>query len=311
MSSVKNTLGAFIASLALTLTVNVNSMASTDAIEKLQNKSWFSGAENCQLDDSPAIEVYQYDQNTFILRQNKCVHYEAPFMYLLFGDKQALLIDTGATAEHETFPLAAKISEIIAQRALQLNLSEPNLALLVAHSHSHGDHIAGDSQFTNYKDVEIIKTKDTKALISAFSFENWPSENSQIDLGGRVINIIPTPGHQAQAITFYDQQTKWLLTGDSIYPGRLYVRDWHAYKESISRIVDFTKSHSISAILGAHIEMSATANVDYPTGSTYQPNEASLVLTADDLYKLNQQLFKLGNKPSRAGLGSLIIYPID
>jgi glyoxylase-like metal-dependent hydrolase (beta-lactamase superfamily II) len=294
-----------------TIASHLSATAATVPVEQLKNKSWFSGAENCQLDKSPAIETYQYDQDTFILRQNKCVHYEAPFMYLLFGEQQALLIDTGATKEHEKFPLAAKVSEIMAQRAQQLKLNQASLPLLVAHSHSHGDHIAGDSQFTDFKDTAIIKVKDTKALISSFSFEGWPTKTSQIDLGNRVIDIIPTPGHQAQAITFYDQQTQWLLTGDSIYPGRLYVKQWPEYKDSIKRLVEFAKSHSVSGVLGAHIEMSTTPNVDYPVESSYHPNEATLVLFLEDLYKLNHQLSKLGDKPTRVGLGKFIIYPIE
>jgi glyoxylase-like metal-dependent hydrolase (beta-lactamase superfamily II) len=294
----------------LTLAFHVTASAASNDIKKLKNKSWFSGAENCQIDKSPAIERYQYNQDTFILRQNKCVHYEAPFMYLLFGEKQALLIDTGATKEHEKFPLAAKVSEIMAQRAHNLKLQQTNMPLLVVHSHSHVDHIAGDSQFKNVENVEIIKVKDTKALISSFSFENWPTQNSQIDLGKRVVELIPSPGHQAQAITFYDQQTKWLLTGDSLYPGRLYIKQWQDYKASIKRIVTFTETHSISGILGAHIEMSTSSNIDYPVKSTYQPNETSLVLSVEDLYKLNHQLSKLGEQPTRVGLGNFIIYPI-
>jgi hypothetical protein len=76
------------------------------------------------------------------------------------------------------------------------------------------------------------------------------------------------PRHQEQAVTFYDQKTSWLLTGDCLYPGRLYVRHWHYYKESVQRIVNFTKTHSVSAIFGTHIEMSMVPNVDYPLGRT-------------------------------------------
>lgn len=293
------------------ISMKISAGEAIDSIEQLRNKSWYSGAENCVLDKSPAIETYQFNQDTYILRQNKCVHYEAPFMYLLFGEKQALLIDTGATKEHEKFPLASTISEIILRRAQQLRLTGLSLPLLVAHSHSHSDHIAGDSQFKELVNAKIIKIKDTEAIISAFSFEDWPNKSAQIDLGNRVVDIIPTPGHQAQAITFYDHQTSWLLTGDSLYPGRLYVSQWQEYKASIHRIVEFSKKHKISGILGAHIEMSTTPNVDYPIKSTYHPNEYSLVLAVDDLYKLNGTLKKLGEKPTRVSLGNVIIFPIE
>jgi glyoxylase-like metal-dependent hydrolase (beta-lactamase superfamily II) len=293
-------------------TISGSAKAETNdaAIDKLAKKSWFSGAENCSLDKNPAIEVYQFNQDTYILRQNKCVHYEAPFIYLLFGEEHALLVDTGATAEQDKFPLAAKVSEIMSKRLKQLGVKEASIPLVVAHSHSHGDHVAADNQFKHFKDVEIIKIKDTKALISSFSFKNWPLKNAEIDLGKRVVTIIPTPGHQEQAITFYDHQTALLLTGDSIYPGRLYVRQWQDYQQSIQRIVDFTNTHEVSAILGAHIEMSTSQNVDYPVKSTYHPEEASLVLTVEDLTKLNSQLHELGDTAVRANLGNMIIYPV-
>lgn len=297
--------------LLITLTFQLNAIAASNSIEQLTNKSWFSGAEHCELDNSPPIEVYQYNQDTFILRQNKCIHYEAPFMYLLFGEKRALLIDTGATSDKIKFPLASIVNEIMVKRASNLKLKESSLPLFVSHSHSHGDHIAGDSQFVHIKGVEISKVNDTAALILTYSFDAWPTQSAQIDLGGRIVDVIPTPGHQEQAITFYDKKNAWLLTGDSLYPGRLYIKNWLEYKESIKRIVNFTFNHPVSAILGAHIEMSNSPNVDYPVGSKYHNDEASLVLTIKDLYKLHEQLNTLGEKPTLVKLGNLIIYPVE
>lgn len=292
-------------------TLSVYAKAAATATDTLQQKSWFSGAKNCQSDKNPAIEIHQFNLDTYILRQNKCIHYEAPFLYLLFGEKRALLIDTGATEDQKKFPLAEKVHEIMLQRAKQLKIESITLPLVIAHSHSHGDHIAADSQFIGQKNIEIIKVNDTNALLTSFAFNNWPTDIAQIDLGQRIINIIPTPGHQAQAITFYDPQTSLLLTGDSIYPGRLYIRQWQDYKESIKRLVKFSETHEVSAILGAHIEMSALPNVDYAVGSTYHLNEHSLMLTIDDLNKLNRQLITLGDTAIRANLGNMIVYPIN
>lgn len=292
-------------------TVITNAQQTRESLDKLTNKSWFSGEKSCLVNQSPAFENFQYDENTFILRQNKCDHYEAPFIYLLFGEERALLIDSGATTDKENKSLAKTIEEIMLQRAKQLKLTSTTMPLLIAHSHSHSDHIAGDNQFTNFTNIEIIKTNDTKALIKVFSFEDWPTKNSAITLGKRTISVIPSPGHQAQAITFYDHQSTLLFTGDSIYPGRLYIRKWHDYKDSIKRLVDFAATHPIAGLLGAHIEMSRSPNIDYPVESTYQPNEVSLVLTIDDLNKLNSNLIKLGDKPSFTSLGNMIIYPIE
>jgi hypothetical protein len=48
-----------------------------------------------------------------ILRQNKAVHYEAPFLYLLFGSDRALLVDTGATPDPPLFPLRATVDRLL------------------------------------------------------------------------------------------------------------------------------------------------------------------------------------------------------
>ena len=62
---------------------------------------WIHGSPSAKHNTDPDIQVYAYDEHTVILRQNKAVNYEAPFLYLLFGNAQAVLIDTGATAEPE------------------------------------------------------------------------------------------------------------------------------------------------------------------------------------------------------------------
>lgn len=59
---------------------------------------WIHGSRVAGANTDPRIQVVQYNGDTFVLRQNVCVHWEAPFTYLLFGNKGALLIDSGATA---------------------------------------------------------------------------------------------------------------------------------------------------------------------------------------------------------------------
>ena len=50
--------------------------------------TWIHGAPG-----EPAIQTHWYDERTVILRQGKSVHYEAPFLFLLFGSERALLLD--------------------------------------------------------------------------------------------------------------------------------------------------------------------------------------------------------------------------
>ena len=77
------------------------------------NVAWIHGSEAAKYNTDPDIQVHACDEHTYILRQNKAVHYEAPFMFLLFGGARALLLDTGATASPQFFPLRRTVDSII------------------------------------------------------------------------------------------------------------------------------------------------------------------------------------------------------
>jgi len=63
------------------------------------------------------------------------------------------------------------------------------------------------------------------AIAKATGMANWPTDIGHIDLGGRVIDVIPFPGHQEASIALYDRMTGNLMTGDSLYPGLLTVEN--------------------------------------------------------------------------------------
>ena len=55
---------------------------------------WLTGGPNCVT--VPDWQVHEYNEVLFyILRESGCVDFEKPFLYLIFGDKKALLEDTG------------------------------------------------------------------------------------------------------------------------------------------------------------------------------------------------------------------------
>ncbi len=271
---------------------------------KVQN--WIHGSENCEENIDPPIQIVKYNSNTYILRQNKCTNYEAPFMFLFFGKDKALLMDTGASEEDDIFPLYKKVNKIID------DWSEKNgkVELIVAHTHKHGDHYAADGQFEGKPNTTVIGL-EVEDVQKFFKISNWPEEIVNFDLGGRLMKIIPIPGHQASSIAVYDTSTKILLTGDTFYPGRLYVKDWNAFKMSIERLVKFTDNNEISTTLGNHIEMTQTAGVDYPMETIYQPKEHQLPLSVATLKELSSALAKLGDKPTKEVHDSFIIYPVD
>ena len=272
----------------------------------LNAQIWIHGAENCDDNNDPPIQVVQYNSTTWILRQNKCANYEAPFMFLFFGKDKALLMDTGATKDDDIFPLYRTVKQIIS------DWSEKNgeIELIVAHTHKHGDHYAADGQFEGKPNTTVVGL-EVKDLKNFYNISNWPKEIVDFELGNRLMKIIPIPGHQASSIAVYDTSTKILLTGDTFYPGRLYVKDWNAFKMSIERLEKFTDNNQISYILGNHIEMTQTPGVEYPIETIYQPKEHQLPLSVLTLKELSSALTLLGDKPTKEVHDSFIIYPVD
>ncbi len=262
------------------------------------NRRWIHGAVDCTTNTDANIEVFAYSGTSYILRQNKCISYEAPFMYLLFGSKQALLLDTGAISDSQISATYETVQAIVDRHIKKNALA--SMELIIVHSHQHSDHVAGDIQFTGKNHIRFL---DTHHLIKN-------NEQTIINLGQRKITIMATAGHQEEAISLYDSQTKWLLTGDTLYPGMIYVKDWPAYKASIERLFNFSQSHEISAILGTHIEMKNQPRTMYDIGTLYQPNEAPLLLTSNHLTALHNELEQL-EKNSEIIFDDFIIMPMN
>jgi hydroxyacylglutathione hydrolase len=265
---------------------------------------WISGSPSAKHNTDPDIQVYAYDAHTYILRQNKAVHYEAPFLFLLFGTERAMLLDTGATASERYFPLRGTVDGLI-ERWLEQH-PRPGYQLLVLHTHRHGDHIAGDGQFVDRPDTVLVPA-DRSSAWAYFGFDRDPQRVGRVDLGGRVLECLATPGHDEAAVTYYDPQTGFLLTGDTVYPGRLYVQDLPAFRASIQRLVAYAERHPVSHVLGCHIEMTNEPGVDYPVRTTYQPDEPPLQMTVDQLRQVNEALGEIDDTPGRYPYASFII----
>jgi len=261
---------------------------------------WITGGPNCL--EVPDWQVHQYNPDFFILRQSGCTHYEKPFLYLLFGKDRALLEDTGAGKSDA----ARVVTQLIAKWcALHSRASIP---LVVAHSHAHSDHIAGDAGFRELENTTMVPLT-LEGTRDFYNIRRWPDDLGAIDLGDRILDVIAIPGHEPLSVAFYDRQTGILLTGDSLYPGRLYVRDFREFLRSATRLAEFTRGKIISHILGTHIEQSSTPYKDYPVGTKYQPEEHPLALSRGHLLELQEALQGMGEKPVRLALRDFTIFP--
>ena len=239
---------------------------------------WNEGSPTCAKHPQPPLQLHQYNTRTFILRENLCTTFEAPFMYLLIGSTKALLVDTGDIADPKVVPLADTVMHLLPGEG------PTKLPLLVVHTHRHLDHRAGDEQFTHFSNAQVVGF-DIDSVRRYYKFTDWPNGLAQIDLGDRTVDVIPTPGHNETEVSFYDRATGLLLTGDFLMPARLLIDDTPADVASADRVAAFVKDRPIGFVLGGHIEMNSAGDL-FPWESQYHPNEHVLQMTKEDALAL-------------------------
>jgi hydroxyacylglutathione hydrolase len=266
---------------------------------------WIHGSVSAKHNTDPDIQVHRYDEHTVILRQNKAVDYEAPFMFLLFGGARAVLIDTGATESGRFFPLRQVVDDLMAE--WREKHPRDSYELVVLHTHSHSDHIAGDGQLVGRPDTTVVPAGRAE-VYGYLGLTADLDRPARLDLGDRVLECIASPGHDSSSVSFYDPFTRFLLTGDTVYPGRLYVRDWPAFVATIDRLVSFAQTHPVSHLLGCHIEMSTTPGVDYPVRTVYQPDEPPLEMSVEQLREIRRAVDEIGDRPGRYVYPDFVIH---
>lgn len=256
--------------------------AQAQPVAPAPDHEWNPGAADCTAAAPPPLQVRRLDARTFVLRQNPCASFEANFLYLLVGDQRALLIDSGAVADPRSMPLAEQVVSLLSTHG------STRLPLLVAHTHSHGDHRDGDAQFARLANVEIVPPRED-GVRSFYGFTHWPEGLAQLDLGGRIVDVLPAPGHNDNHVVFYDRQTGSLLTGDFLLPGRVTVADTDAFRASARRLAAFVRDRPVSRVLGGHVEMDKGGHL-YPQGATHHPDERRLELAKSDVFALSSAM---------------------
>lgn len=278
------------------------SAAGRAPLPELFAEKWIDGTSA----DEPATQVQALDADTFVIRQSVKTNFEAPFLYLVFGRDKVLLVDTGA----EGGQIGAVVDKLI-DAWLAANRRD-QIPLVVAHSHSHGDHVAGDGAFRDRPNTTLVGLKPAE-VAAFFGVAKWPDEIVPFDLGGRVLSVIPTPGHQKAAVMFYDPRLAILLSGDTLYPGRLYVpvNFLADNRASIDRLAKFAAGHPIRAVLGAHIEMTRAPGRDYRHEAATHPDEHRLELPSDTILELQAGLKAPLDVPDQPRIyDHFIIYPV-
>lgn len=193
--------------------------------------------------------------------------WEETVMYLVQGTNRALLFDTGMGI--------GNLKGVIG------NLTK--LPVIVVNSHTHPDHTGSNWQFetvynldSDYARQNALGSTDIREEIdpgkicgalpkdfdaAAYTTRPWKTtkwmhDGDVIDLGGRKIKVMATPGHAPDSICLFDEANGLLFTGDTFYPGPIYVfgtgADPAAYQKSVNRLAALAPR--VRIVLGGHNE---------------------------------------------------------
>jgi glyoxylase-like metal-dependent hydrolase (beta-lactamase superfamily II) len=216
------------------------------------------------LPNEPWFEVYKVAPAVFAIYESHQA--EETIAYLIVGHKQALLFDTGMGI--------AGIRSIVSRLT-----SRP---VVVLNSHTHDDHVGDNWQFNFVYGMDTAFTRanakgsreDAQAEITpdqlcgdlpkgfnakTYATKPWHvslfvKDGFKINLGGRTLEIISTPGHTPDAIALIDRENGLLFTGDTYYPAPIWLfrpeTDFDAYDASIKRLAALAPN--VKLVLGAH-----------------------------------------------------------
>lgn len=186
--------------------------------------------------------------------------------FLVLGRREAALVDAGTGV--------ADIGAVA--RALTA------LPVRLLLSHAHWDHIGGAHLFerravhpaeadalaqgkpagfmTAYlRDSTLARPLPAGFDVATHAIPPAPTtellhDGDSIDLGGRVLEVIETPGHSRGGVCLLDRPGRLLLAGDLVYAGPLYAQlaesDLPAYLRSLRRIAPLVPA--LDVVLGCH-----------------------------------------------------------
>jgi len=210
------------------------------------------------------FEVYKPADGVFAIYEPH--QSEETISYLILGRRSALLFDTGMGI--------ADLRKVTSELT--------RLPIAVLNSHTHADHVGANWQFETVYGMDTDFTRaNARGSRDAAQAEIAPSEicgqlppgfdpktyatrpwkiaafkhsGDRIDLGGRTLEIIATPGHTPDAICLFDRANGLLFTGDTYYPGQIWLHapetDLAAYDASIRRLAALAPE--VKIVLGAH-----------------------------------------------------------
>lgn len=180
--------------------------------------------------------IHALDPRTWLIEEEaECNVY----MYLLAGAERAILLDTG----YGTIPLD------------EITASLTELPVTVLCTHGHFDHIGGngwfprvlmhgaDRELYHEHKLEVRKFAPHAIAPDAARDPEWFDGFLTLDLGGRTLEVFPTPGHTRGCIAVLDVERRWLFTGDTCCKAAVLLNFDHSadlatYRGSVAAILD-------------------------------------------------------------------------
>ena len=163
--------------------------------------------------------------------------------FLLIGEKEALLIDTGMQTRN----------------AKELAMEVTDLPIRLFNTHTDIDHIGSNEEFDEVMMnlSELVNYKlphPSQKIVPVY-------DGDVIDLGRRELLAIALPGHTPGSTALLDKNSGMLFSGDPIQDGHIFMfgemRDLSAYIHSLRRLTKY--KDEIKGIYANH----GTMPVDY------------------------------------------------
>ncbi|HEY3929036.1 MAG TPA: MBL fold metallo-hydrolase [Candidatus Koribacter sp.] len=222
----------------------------------------YKSLERIPIDD-PWFEAYRVAPGVIAIYEPH--QWEETLVYLIQGKKSAILVDTGMGIG-DLKSLVSKLTP---------------LPIIVVNSHTHPDHTGNNWQFSTVYNLDtaysredarggteiraeiapdkicgtLPKNFDARAYATRrWKTTKWLHDGDRIDLGGRTIEVMATPGHAPDSLCLFDEANGLLFTGDLYYPGAIYVfgkgADSAEYQQSADRLAKLAPK--VKKVFGAH-----------------------------------------------------------
>jgi glyoxylase-like metal-dependent hydrolase (beta-lactamase superfamily II) len=201
------------------------------------------------------FKVFAMAPGVFAIHEPR--QYETVTAFLVVGTERAVLFDSGLGV--------ASIRRVVQKLT--------PLPVAVLNSHTHFDHVGGNREFTDVRNLDLPFSRasargdegealreyarDTLAedrvcgplpegitsreyAMPAWTVSTFIKDGELLELGGRTLEILATPGHTPDSITLLDAANRFLFTGDTFYVGEVFLwapeTDARSYAESIAKL---------------------------------------------------------------------------